>query len=153
MLKRIPNITTYLLFFVVVVFSLFTIGGISTTYAMPDPGSIGEVVPPDPTINDADTFIYVPKDPEDSPETRLITEPLDWVTIGANIIVGAVIAVSIIFIVYSGILFTTSRGDPKALDKARKSFTYAIVALIGAAGSLSALYVILNLLGLGDIGP
>ncbi len=50
---------------------------------------------------------------------------------------------AIVFVIYGGIKFVLSGGDPKQVDGARKTITYA---LIGLALILSA-FVIINLIG------
>lgn len=43
-------------------------------------------------------------------------------------------AVALIFLLYGSILFVVSRGDPKALEKAKKTMTYAIFGVIAVFG-------------------
>lgn len=60
-------------------------------------------------------------------------------------------AVTLLFLLYGAIRFVTSRGDPKAIESAQKTMTYAVV---GAAVVLAS-FIIVNLvtttLGLGNI--
>lgn len=71
--------------------------------------------------------------------------------LGINILIGAVIAVSVITTAYSGIKYTMSQGDPKAVDSARKSLTYSVVALVLALGAITIKAVVGNTIGLTGI--
>ena len=47
-----------------------------------------------------------------------------------NYLLGFVGALAIFFIIYGGILMVTSSGDPKRLETAKKTLTYAIIGLL-----------------------
>ncbi len=55
--------------------------------------------------------------------SALVSNAIQWT-------VGIVGAVSLIFIVYGGISYTTSYGDQGKLQKARKMITYALIGLV-----------------------
>lgn len=64
-----------------------------------------------------------------------------------NLLFGTGIAISIVAIIYSGILFITSRGDPKATDKAKSALTYSIIAMLLAFSAFSIRILITSLIG------
>lgn len=68
-----------------------------------------------------------------------------------NIVLGSALAISMIAIILSGIHFITSKGDPKAVAKARTSLTFSIVAFLLAIGALTIKLIIFNVIG-GDYG-
>lgn len=51
-------------------------------------------------------------------------------------------ATAVIFIVYAGIKFITSGGDPKQVGEARKVMTFAIIGLILVLSSFAIMYFI-----------
>jgi hypothetical protein len=65
-----------------------------------------------------------------------------------NIAMGIGIAGSVLGIVFSGILFITSKGDYKALPKAKSALTYSVVAFILSVGAVAIKLIIVNLLGI-----
>jgi len=50
--------------------------------------------------------------------------------------------VAVFFIIFAGIKFVTSGGDPKAVEGARKTLTFAIVGLIVVLLSFFIIYII-----------
>lgn len=46
----------------------------------------------------------------------------------ANIVIGLSFSISLITLAYAGILFMTTMGDPKSVDKARNAFVYSLIA-------------------------
>lgn len=48
---------------------------------------------------------------------------------GVNIFIGIVAAIAVLFIVFAGIKYITSKGDPAATAKATKTIIYAAVGL------------------------
>lgn len=68
----------------------------------------------------------------------------------SNIIKAALLfvgSVAIILIIYSGIRFVTSGGDPKQAQAARQIMTYAIIGLILVLSSFAIIYLIAYLTG------
>lgn len=57
-------------------------------------------------------------------------------------------AVALIFLLYGSILFITSRGDPKAVEKAKKTMTYAIFGVVAIFGIFIVSNIIATSLGL-----
>lgn len=70
-----------------------------------------------------------------------------WLGLIINIVMGAAVSVSVIAIIYSGIQFIVSRGDFKALAKARTAFVYSIVAFILAIGAFTVKVLVFGLAG------
>lgn len=67
------------------------------------------------------------------PEGRKVATLNCLIPLFQNIIIAALTFVGIValfFIIFSGLKFITSGGDPKALEGARKTFTFAIVGLL-----------------------
>lgn len=56
-------------------------------------------------------------------------------------------AVAVILLVYAGIRFITSGGDPKQVQAARQIITYAIIGLVLVLGSFGIIYFIAYLTG------
>lgn len=57
---------------------------------------------------------------------NMVTELINWVT-------GVAGVVSAIFIVYGGISYITSAGDPSKVEKAKKTILYALIGLVVVA--------------------
>ena len=55
--------------------------------------------------------------------------------------------VALFFIIFSGIKFLTSQGDPKQVEGARKTLTWAIAGLILVLSSFAILIFIANITG------
>lgn len=71
-----------------------------------------------------------------------------------NIILGAFLfagIVAVILIIYSGIRFITSGGDPKQVEGARKTMTYAIIGFIVILLSFAILNLISTVTGVNCI--
>ena len=85
-----------------------------------------------------------------SPETRQIETIGDLAGIVINVFFGVALASSVIALVYGGIQYATSTGDPKAAGVARATITYSIIAMILSLGALTFKNVILNILGVTD---
>ena len=66
--------------------------------------------------------------------------PGDMVINAINWVIGIAGAVSLIFVVYGGISYTTSSGDPGKLQQAKKIITYALIGL--AIVALSEMIVV-----------
>ena len=88
-----------------------------------------------------------------SPELKFITSPLGWVTILANILFVAVLSLSVISLIVSGIRYVLSRGDVKATQTAQTHLMYSIVALIGAVAAYTILIIIKNALNVTYPAP
>jgi hypothetical protein len=61
-----------------------------------------------------------------------------------NALFGLAAVVAIFFIVFSGIKFLTSGGDPTKVEQARKTMTYAITGLIVIVLSFAIIRLIAN---------
>lgn len=59
-------------------------------------------------------------------------------------------AIAVILIVYAGIKFITSGGDPKEVEGARKVMTYAIIGAVLVLLSFAIIYLIGYLTGSSD---
>lgn len=78
------------------------------------PGCIQTVTSPDGSISKVATLQCIP---------AVLSNVVDWALGLAGI-------VAVFFIIFSGIKFLTSGGDPKQVEGARKTLTYAIIGLI-----------------------
>ena len=71
-----------------------------------------------------------------------------------NVINAALIfagVVALIFIIYSGIKFISSKGDPQGVDAAKKTLTYAIIGLIIVFLSFFILQIISDVTGVKQL--
>lgn len=59
----------------------------------------------------------------------------DNVTIALQYIFALIGAFAVIYIIYAGIHFITSQGDPAGIAKARQSIIYAVIGLIVAVSA------------------
>ncbi|MCL4390153.1 MAG: hypothetical protein M1484_02650 [Patescibacteria group bacterium] len=59
--------------------------------------------------------------------------------------------VTLIFLIYGSIRFVLSRGDPKALEAAQKTMTYAVLGMALVVGSFFVVNIITTTLGLPNI--
>ncbi len=62
-------------------------------------------------------------------------------------------SVAVILIIVSGIRLITSDGDPKKVDQARKTFSFAIIGLLLIFLSFAILYFIAYFTGVGCLRP
>lgn len=61
--------------------------------------------------------------------------------------VGTLIAsLSVIMIVWAGILFLTSAGKPEAINKAKAALTYAIIGIVVGISASAIAQIVLNIL-------
>ena len=60
-------------------------------------------------------------------------------------------AVTLIFLLVGALRLVVSRGDPKALEAAQKTMTFAVVGVILVLGSFIIINIITSSLGLGNI--
>ncbi len=71
-------------------------------------------------------------------ETNVIPNPLgtrfetlaDVFGLATNLVIGAGIALTVIFLVVGGIRYIASQGDPKATDAARGALTNAVIGFV-----------------------
>lgn len=68
--------------------------------------------------------------------TANCVNPVNMVSNAINWFIGIAGAVSLIFVVYGGILYITSSGEAGKLEKAKKTITYALIGLIIVALSI-----------------
>ena len=59
--------------------------------------------------------------------------------------------VTIVFLFVGAIQFIISRGDPKGIEKAQKTMTYAIIGAIVVMGSFILIEIVLKALSLPDL--
>ena len=64
-----------------------------------------------------------------------------------NILIGIGMALTVIFIIISGIQFITSMGNEEKTKRAKRSFMNAIIGFIVVVGSIAAVYMMGNTLG------
>jgi len=71
----------------------------------------------------------------------------DAFAIAINIVLGAGIALTIIFLILGGIQYMTAKGDQKAATEARNALTNAVVGFIVVIGAFTIKKVLQNILG------
>lgn len=64
-----------------------------------------------------------------------------------NILFGVAIFLTVVYMLYGGIKWITSRGDRQAVEGARKHLTAAIIGLVIVAGTFFILQIVFTLLG------
>ena len=64
-----------------------------------------------------------------------------------SILIVAAIVLAVLFIIYSGIQWIMSQGDPKAIEGARRRLTFSLVGLIIALGAFTIINIFVTLLG------
>ena len=57
-------------------------------------------------------------------------------------------AAALIYLLYGSILFVISRGDPKAIEKAKKTMTYAIFGVLAVFGIFIATAILSTAIGI-----
>lgn len=62
----------------------------------------------------------------------------------ANFIFGFIVILSIIFLVWGGILYVTAGGDETSIEKAKSTITYAIIGLFIAGVAFAIVTLVLN---------
>ncbi len=72
------------------------------------------------------------------------SSPSNIILASLNLLVIAVVVGALIFMLYGGILWTTSGGDKAKIDKARRTITYSIVGLV----VMTLAFVIIQTVGL-----
>lgn len=85
-----------------------------------------------------------------SPETKQIESIGDLAGVVINVFFGIALASSVIALVYGGIQYVTSSGDPKAVGVARATIFYSIIAMVLSIGAITFKNIILNILGVTD---
>ncbi|MFZ5424401.1 MAG: hypothetical protein ACOZAO_01250 [Patescibacteria group bacterium] len=70
--------------------------------------------------------------------------------VGVNLFMGIAISMSTLGMLYSGVKWVMSKGDPKAVANARTSLVYSIIGFILGIGALSLKVVVFN--NIGDPG-
>lgn len=63
------------------------------------------------------------KDPNTTSVADIIGKVIDWVLL----LVGAI---TVLFIIYAGIMYVTSSGNKDQIEKAKQTLTYAVIGLI-----------------------
>lgn len=88
---------------------------------------------------------YIPNDV--SPDLHKFTSFAQFLSVFLNLLLGLGIAVSIIGVLLAGNQFIIAKGDAKAFDKAKRSLTYAVIAVVLAMGVYVVKRIILGLIG------
>jgi hypothetical protein len=86
----------------------------------------------------------------DDPELHLPRDLDSFYGIILNLMLGIGIAVTLIGLIYSGIHFVTSKGDPKATDKAKSALTYSVIGIFLVIGAFSIKILLLKIIGVED---
>lgn len=60
-------------------------------------------------------------------------------------------AVALLFLIFGAIKFVISRGDPKALEEAQKTMTYAVLGVVIVLGSFILINIVSTALGYPNI--
>lgn len=63
------------------------------------------------------------KDPNSTDVAGIIGKVIDWVLL----LVGAI---TVLFIIYAGILYVTSSGNKERIEQAKQTLTYAVIGLV-----------------------
>lgn len=85
------------------------------------------------------------KAPAGSVDANIKAESIPQFIVNTLFIVAAFLAV--LYLMYGGVKWITSRGDKMAVESARKHIVAAVIGLVIVAGSFFALNVVFNLLG------
>jgi len=76
----------------------------------------------------------------------------DFFAIVINALMGGLFALSFIAVAVGFLGYITSKGDPKATDKASKTVTWGIIGIVISFGVLVAKTIVINILGIeGEI--
>ena len=75
----------------------------------------------------------------------------DALAIILNIVVGIGIALVVIFLVFGGIQYVMSKGDPKAAATAQQAITNAIIGFVIIVGALTIKIIVGNIIGGGNV--
>src|SRR3990167_10179183 len=75
----------------------------------------------------------------------------DAFAIAINIVLGAGIALTIIFLILGGIQYMTAKGDQKAATEARNALTNAVIGFIVVIGAFTIKTVLQGLLGASNV--
>lgn len=75
----------------------------------------------------------------------LVALAVNWLLAGAG-------TVALFMIIYSGIKFINSGGDPKSIDSARKTFLYSLLGLILIFASFAIVNLIGRITGVSGLG-
>ena len=71
--------------------------------------------------------------------------------IAINIVLGAGVALTIIFLILGGIQYMTAKGDQKAATEARNALTNAVIGFIVVIGAFTIKTVLQGLLGASNV--
>jgi len=74
----------------------------------------------------------------------VIKNVITWALIFAGV-------VAVIFVIYAGFKFVTSKGDPEQVNNAKKTLTYAIIGLLFILLSFAILNLIATVTGVDQI--
>lgn len=92
--------------------------------------------------------------PNDIKPIASLDNPLERiVSVGLQAFIVITIILSLFFLIYSGIQWTTSGGDKQKLQQARARVTYSIVGLLVALLAMFIVNIIGNLLGISFFTP
>ena len=85
----------------------------------------------------------------DPPSNLTVTTLAEAFGIAINIVLGAGIALTIVFLILGGIKYMTSKGDQKAAQEARNALTNAVIGFIVVIGAFTIRIIVTNVIG-GD---
>ena len=89
---------------------------------------------------------YVDVMEQNSPTKGSFIDLQDYAGVAINILLGTGVAISFIALILSGIKYMSARSDYKALDSAKQSLTYSIVATVLVVGAFAIYNILVNIL-------
>ncbi len=78
------------------------------------------------------------------------TDPTTVIQLVVNLLFSAAGSLAVIYLMYGGIKWITSRGDKVGVESARKHIVAAVIGLIIVAGSFFALTTVFRILGVSS---
>ena len=87
------------------------------------------------------------EDRNTNPMDTSINSVGDLLGVAWNVVLAIGIAMSVLAFIMAGIKFVMSRGDPKAMDTAKKHLTYSVIGLVITLGAYTLLYLVINVSG------
>ncbi len=80
----------------------------------------------------------------DQAQDRLLKLGINWLFIVAGVL-------AVIYVLWSGIQYITSQGDPSRVSAAKQRLLYAIIGLVVVIGAYVIVNTVLGVLGLGSV--
>ena len=81
----------------------------------------------------------------DQAQDKLLKLGINWLFIAAGVL-------AVIYVLWSGIQYITSQGDPARVSGAKQRLLYAIIGLVVVIGSYIIVNTVLGILGVGAVG-